>query len=601
MAKPESTVYLGREGTGQAQIFGREGNPFRAIMHRQEVKAAQEAAARVAAANAKKERDKKMFELLDVNPEETFQPFNQQVLDAAKAHRSKIIGYFDKGGDPTDVNFLLSNKQGWDQVNNIARKGKYVKDKISEVRDIIKNDPYMDAKYYNGKINDLYMDEYGNGKSLDEIDVQNIGSIMDDPGGFDRKKYAKDVMKDVKTNILNYIQQRKISEGLETRDTKVDIADFYEPDPNDPSGIKRNPDGTPVINVTPAFKQAFLANDYARRAFEQDAEELGLPVEDVIKQWIETDGPKPKVDTNVNISRDTEWYNDAIATARDGVSPKERPLYTRRWENINQAVNAFYNPDGTRRADPTPEAKVALGYLKKNMKMGGADVTDAVFVPANNTPGQTQIMGMTVNNSPNDRIVFKTEKGTRGWGKPMEINLADEGAGAELNSLFETAKTEGNVNISYDKLLKLNNANPSDVYKGRAGLQENNEEAKANENKTVAEWQKGKNLEGLANRGYDGKRIISAKKIKVEPGVWGTEWGSKYGIELTLETGDPLNPEAYATIPDDDYEGLAKVYRGEAGEPKPVETPRVTDQASYEKLPKGAEYIGPDGKKRRKN
>lgn len=568
-ATPESLVYFGQEGSGAARIFGREGNPFRAIQMRKQQKATEDAIKAAQQQKAKENLDKKVFDLITKSPDKTYQPFNPQILEAANKHRNTIQALADKGMDERQLtNFAI---QGWDEVNDQASQGKYVQEKLNGALETVKANPYLKngLQHYVSKFNEAIYNPDGSVKPVRETDPDAFDRIVnEDVTVFDRKAYAKDFMKDVKSNVLSFIEQRNITEGLETRDIKIKLPELiYTADPNDPSGIKRNPDGSPVINVTPDFRQAFLnQNPLARKAFEADAEKLGIPIDEVIKSWIETEGPKAEKDVSVQISRNPEWYFDSLQAAKYGVNPRELPLYTRRWQNINNAINAFTDRSGNRLDQPTPEAELALGYLKKNMKIGGGDVEDAVFVKGTNNPGMSQVAGMSVQNSPNDRIIFKVKKGTRGFGQPVEINLASPGAGAELNSMYETAKTEGKVNISFDKLLEMNNVKPDQVFQGREGLTQQNEQSKEQENTTVAKWQEGKGLDELAGRSFNGQRIASAQKIKVDPGVWG--WGAKYAIELSIDTGDPNNPVKYVNVPVDDYDQMAKIYRGEATGPK---------------------------------
>ncbi len=563
---PESLVYSGQEGTGAARIFGREGNPFKALMAKKQQAQQEEALKAAQAAKQREAVDKKVFDLITKSPEKTYQPFNDQILGLANRHRDNIQQLADKGLDERKLtNYAI---QGWDEVNSQARQGVFVQDKLNAALQTVSGNPYLKngLQHYVKEFNNAIYDEKGNVRNLNDVDPNTFDKyVNEDVTVFDRKAYAKDFMKDLKNNVLSYVEQRNLAEGLETRDIKLKIPELiYVADKNDPSGIKRNPDGSPVINVTPDFKQAFLEqNPLAKKAFEADAAKLGKPIDEIIKSWIETEGPKPEKDIQVQISRNPEWYFDNMQAAKFGVSPRELPLYTRRWQNINNAINAFTNQDGTRRDEPTPEAKVALGYLKNNMKVGGADVLDAIFVKGTNTPGTSQVMGMPVQNSPNDRIVFKTKQGARGFAQPHELNLADEGGGAVLNSMYETAKTEGKVNISFDKLLQMNDVKPSDVYQGRAGLTQQNEQSKEKENVSVAQWQEGKGLEELAGRSFNGQRIVTAQKIKTDPGTFG--WGAKYAIELQVDSGDPSNPIKYINVPVEDYEQLAGIYRGQSG------------------------------------
>jgi len=147
MDTPESIVYQGREGTGLAQVFGQPGDPLGQFQHNEAVKQRKAAEAAAAARQAKAERDKKQWNLMNVDPEKAYAPFNQQVLDAADQHRKMIGEYFEKGGDPDDPAFQRTVKAGWDAVNHKARQSNYVKDTIDETMKGIQANPYQIPEY----------------------------------------------------------------------------------------------------------------------------------------------------------------------------------------------------------------------------------------------------------------------------------------------------------------------------------------------------------------------------------------------------------------------------------------------------------------------
>ena len=583
MDTPESLVYRGQEGTGAAQIFGREGDPFKAIQIR---KADQERRAAIDEAKkerARQERNKKMMDLIMVDPDKTFQPFNDQVLSAAEKHRAAVVDYFEKGGNPDDPKFLSWNKKGWGEVNDKAARGKYIENEIKQTMEQIKASPYLNTDHYFPKLFDLYMDENGNGKNFDDVDINKIRNIFhDDPSGFNATKYTKDFMGALKENVFNWKKQKNIANGIETDDVQVKVrGGLYNPDPGTASGVEEDENGNPVINATNDFINAFTANENAGRYIDQIVQQTGQSRKAVIESLVKPQGAFAR-DVKTTTSRNPQWYYDALNASRGGISPEQVPLATNRWENLNNSINAFYNPDGSRRSEPTPEAKAALGYLKKNVKMGGGDVIDAQFVAGTNTPGNSSINGMTVENDPNDRIVFSVKSGNRP-AKPMTINLNDEGSIAELNGLFETAKTEGGAKFGVDQLLKFKGKNLSDLYANRAGLTAANEQAKAAENATVEKWVKAEEPDALVGRIHDGKRIKDVK-VNKKPGVLGFGGGPQ-SYDVQYEDG------SYGEIPLN-YEELSKVYKGESTSSQPT----VSSQEEYDKLPKGTKYMGPDGK-----
>jgi hypothetical protein len=568
----ESVVARGAEGTGAAQVF--HGNPLRGYFNIRASQAKAQAVKSAEEAKAKQERDKKMMEIISVSPEKTFQPFNEQVLAAANQHRKLGMEYLGKGGDPASPNFLMANQAGWEKVNDVARRGVYIKDKIDKTMSLIEKDPYLKAEYYYPKIFDQYMDPYGNGKPIDNIDVNKIENVYtEDPMGFDIGKYTKDFMGSLKENVFNWKKQKNTNMGLEADDVEVKVKGaLYTPDETTASGVREDANGNPIINATPDFVNSFTSNENAKRFIQKYADQNGMDVKQAIESFVSPQGGFQKQLRPI-YRTPSQWFMDYQNAARGGISPDKVPQATRRWENIHNVVNAFYDPDGNRMTSANPQARAALGYLKKNVKLGGGDVLDADIVPGSNAPGSTSIMGMNVPNNASDRVVFKVKFGTRGQAKPIDINLSDEGAGAQLNALFEQAKSEGKFNIGFDQLADWKGVNPSEMYKGREGMAQVNEQLKAMENETVDnKWLKGEGAEEFVGKIHNGKEIEDAKP-NVEPGVFGSGSGVLGMGGGTFKGWDVKYKDGtYGTINAERGE-LADVYKGLSTKKKSAASP----------------------------
>ncbi|HEY0771454.1 MAG TPA: hypothetical protein VGD31_14075, partial [Sphingobacteriaceae bacterium] len=286
--------------------------------------------------------------------------------------------------------------------------------------------------------------------------------------------------------------------------------------------------------------------------FEAVAAQQGKDLREVVRDQFQIAGGL-KQDKSASFSREPNWMFDYFNAASHGLKPNQVQQATNRAKKIESIINAIQD-DGK----ITPAAQAAVGALK-NTKYGDGDVIDVKLVPGNNTPGTIEpFEGSVITNDPNPRLVLKVKYSDRGLPKTEQVILSDEGAFETLNGLFESSPSEGKQSFSTDQLTSLMKYDLSKLYRGQRGVAEQNEADKATENKVVAEWQKGESLETLSGRYFEGKKILSAKRTKVDPGIFGL--GKKHVIELEF---DGPNGKEYKDIDEKDYESLAKIYRGE--------------------------------------
>jgi hypothetical protein len=565
---PESSVYRRVEGTGAAQIFGREGNPMGAFYRRKGDIERKKAIAAEQAKLDKEKRDKKMWDMINVDPEKAFQPFNQQVIDAADKHRARIVDYFEKGGNPEDPTFQRMAKKGWNEVNDLATRANYIKNTIDETQKVIKENPYLQQEYYFPKIWDMYMDEKGNGKPLDQVDPVSIQNIYTaDPMGFNEKKYMDDYMKGLNENMTSYVQQTATNNGILTEDIETKWkGNLYTPDESSPLGVKTDAEGKPLLNVTPELVNSFLNSDNAKRYYEAIAGQEGKDLRSIVTDRFSVNSGGLKRDVKPSFSRDANWYYDYMNSNGSGIDPKKVPIATRRIENITSLINAFTTGDKA-----TPQAEAALGYIANNTKFGDGHVVGAKLVKGTNSPGTTEIMpGVVVTNNPNDRLVLQVKYSDRGLPKVQEVNLNDPSAFASLNSLYETAESEGGNSFGVDQLFALKKIDPSKIYKGRENLVADNEASKQAEDalmNTIVNSPEGNEIPEVVGRYADGKKITSARKIISEPGwspgIWGKPWGQKEAIEIGVQGED--GNVSYRKVNDEE---LRQIIRGEGAPQK---------------------------------
>lgn len=542
---PESSVFLGREGTGAAQVFGREGDPFRGLLRRRQDDARMAQIRAVQEQKAKEARDKKTWELINVDPEKAWAPFNQQVVDQAGQLRQSIMQQLEQNPSlANDPGFQMKVKQGWNQVNDAAVQSNYVKDKIDQVRQVIKDNPYLDTQYYHRKLNDLVY----NGtqpKPLGQVDLDAIDNVyVNDPAGFNKKKYMDDFMKNIEENVFNYQKSLLINGGLSTENVKEKIkGELYTPDPTTKSGVMEDENGRPIINATPELVNSVLSNENADRAFNLESERTGIPVKQLIESMVRPQGAFSK-EVNNQFHQNPEWYYDYQHGKQWGISPKDAPFISRFWDNGTALVNAFQDENGNRLTTPSDRAKEALGYIKKNAKISGASVLDAMLLPGTNEPGVTEAMGMKkVPNDPNDRIVFKVKEGTgaNARTKPYVINLNDEGAMAEIFGIFKGSSSGEMKKYNFDQVAGFLEKDPSSVYQGQRVTEEERNAMAEKQNQQIKNWTEFKDLNQLVGKSVPS---LGNKRLKT---VYSTTnlIGNKNGLifEFSDGTKKEIDPE----------------------------------------------------------
>lgn len=534
----ESSVHRGIEGTGEAIVYGQPGNPMRAFLARkqsvereQAIKAQQEQIAREA-------RNKKMTDILAVDPEKAFEPFDNQVMDAMKGYRSKVQDFFAKGGNPDTPSFKVWNQNEQDKVNNIARRSQFLKQVITSTQDDINKNPYLKSDYYNPKIWDMYMDHNGKGLPLDSIDPEKIKSIYQhDPMGFNDAKYVKDYMDGLNENMTSYVTQKAQNNGILTDATSAKWkGDVYVPDNNSDIGVKKGPDGKPLVHVTPSLVQSFTNSSTAGNFYKRIAEERGLPIEQVIAEKV----GGLQIQHHPSFSRESNWMND-------GWKPQDVQTADNTFKTIGHIVNAFTGADGKPVSEANPKAREAIGHLAKNLPIGGGKSVGAELVRGTNKPGKDVHMGVKTNNSPNDRLLIKVLNG-KGIAHNEEIDLTDEGAVATLFDNLKDAGYMGKSNIAFDAAAEKLNVNPSKLWKGREYQAVNQKAQQA----MVNDWSAGKSgtVNDFIDRQVDGKRITHAKQDL-------SMMGNIKGYELTLDDGSTK----YVTK--DDYDTFTDIARSD--------------------------------------
>lgn len=514
---PQNTVYQGREGTGQAQIFGREGNPFGAVRarmldidRRQAIQAEKDRL-------MKADRDKKLIEAMNVDPEKTYAPFNQQVLEAANAHRQRVTDYFNNGGDPNNVNFSAWNKKQWNQINDLARRGTYIQDIVRGVEADVDKNPYLkgNKEAIMKKVWDTYLNPDGTAKKFDQINEKEIMNIPNNPEFYDLQKYFDEFASNAKEHTYAWVKRINGALGQEVDDVKLKASPFYTPDQNDPMGVKTK-NGVPVINVTDSMIHSFIDGDPIRReAVQIGAAKSGLSVREYVTGMLQNSVRNKGAGIDLDVRPVSKFYPSNY-TDTSGIKRNDAPLYQERMKTVGSVLNAFWNSDGTRREEPTQESIAALSQIARNTKVGDGEVLEASYVKGTTDPGMTEKFGKKLKNSPEDRIVFNVKFSDRGSTKLHEIPLNQLQGGA-INSLFETSKAQGGKKVNWDAALRMNDESGGAFYSPYADPKfDNNARAQSQANQ-VTRWKNFEDLESMENRVINGKKI---SKVEKNPKRW---------------------------------------------------------------------------------
>lgn len=534
---PESLVFRGHEGSGAAQVFG---HPYDVVGMYRQGEAEKRRRADIQAAmqyQQRQARDKKIGDLLLTNPEKTFEPFNKQIIGDAEQHRQSLVKMFDEGVNPDSAAFKAYNTKKWEDINDKARRGNFIKSQIALKRqEIASNKKYLDTDLLDSKLNDTYMDHEGNGHPLEKVDMNAIDKVVDNnPEAFKADAYADDFLKNLGDKVFNYNQQMRDSEGVTTKDVDIKMKkDIYQPDPNAVDGIKRDPrTGNPIINITPEVIRGFKSDRYAGNYVNHIANTTGKSEKEVIEDIL-----SPKLDVDKKQTMNFKFNPGSYRNAY-GLKQGEEQKATRRLQNVSTLADAFVDDEGYLSDKPNKKAEELLGYLKGNAKFGAADIVDAHLVKGDSESGTQDINGVRVDNKPYDRIILTTKQGVRGRPKVQEIDLSNKrSATAELNSVFETAKTEGGFRVGHDILRNLDEEKFGNQYlssnrKIREGTMD--EKAMLNE---VTKWGHGENLNTLVGKKLDDKKIIGVSHRKALLGSDYLEIKTADGEITKIKTGD---------------------------------------------------------------
>ncbi len=524
MAEAPGTVFHGRVGTGAAQVLGAPGDPvgaYRGHLHRQEAMRIMGERQKV---EQKRNREQAFKEILAEDPEATWQPFNQQVVDAYESKiRQPTINAYESGIDPNSFAFRTRLDKAFDEVNAIARKGNYIKETVNAALKNLKDNDLLDFDYYLEKINDVYLNPDGSAKPYEDINADDIAQLMlNDTGGFKIGDYANNFMDNLSANVIEYKRERNNAMGVKTDIEKIKSL-LYVPEEGSENGVKMGPDGRPEINVTDEVVEGFKADRFARRFIQEEAKRTGESERNVIAKYV-----APHAFVEKTLRSNIVKANVGSGGSGDG---ELVPFMNRRVEQLNEIKNAFYDQQGNRLEQPTENAQKVLGSLIGSTFAG--DRIDAARL----------VRG--TDEDPRDRIELDLIIGSRVGGRDTKetkvIDLTDPKAAAEINGILNDAITEGEKKFRSfswaNQLEPFIAANPGS-FVARGG------EGPAVDNEQIQKWQAGEELGKLKGKTFKGKVIKDAK--------W-NDGGNEAFVDILFEDGSAENVQS------SDYESFVEM------------------------------------------
>jgi len=254
-------VFRGAEGTGAAQIFGREGNPLKALA---QVKA-NEANQATLLQKRKEARDKKMADLAEWAPDERWAPFDEQVRTMAEDLMGWEVEQIQAGADTSDVGFTRQVKSLQNKANLVASKSNHMKTVFDDVRKTYtegdKKD-YFQTKHYDELLNDVFMDENGNGNPIDQINLDDARSILDDPEGYNITAITNDFIAELPEKSKEFYSglATKLGQGFEQSKFMTKVLQFA-PD----GSLEFDDNNQPVLRLAPEVIREAMNNDLLGR------------------------------------------------------------------------------------------------------------------------------------------------------------------------------------------------------------------------------------------------------------------------------------------------------------------------------------------------
>ena len=457
METANESVYLGREGTGAAQILGSPINVWGQVFAQQRQKTNDAARARKEQAEMAKLRDKQVsdFESGISGKFKTYPWFAERVQQLVTERvRRPYKDVYEVTQDPQLAKKSID--EGMYEVMRIAERGNAIGEASKILKDQLSKDKYVDQKIANAYINDTLFPT----DNPDDSDLENATAITSHPRIFNASAYLQDWSNKFKEQKVDIVGET-YSSGLGlVRDKTTQTVKFVK-------GV--NPDGSLIPGVSEETKDITLASnpnigdrflwDYVaktrnlderldRKEIDQEFEKIrDNPPPEAIKYV------RDKVEEGLLVSQkqETRFSSDRLGQFPSNASAAKGRAKTEDIIERDRIIQAVQTPFGAMGEldEARPET---LQFAKQFIggKFGGMPIEDVEVVKA----GKKSAFDNTTKNY--DRYVFKVTEGkvsgeANTTTREMDLTKGDYGF---WNTLLNT--TPGNKKIDIGDLTKQN-------------------------------------------------------------------------------------------------------------------------------------------------
>lgn len=245
---------------GKAGIFGGNINPLQLFIQNQ---AGRERAAEAQRQQAIKQRDEVIKDYMKFNPEKVWEPFYEEVNRAVQTKvRDFASNALMSGVSPSALIPKLEKEKG--DINTLVNKINWVKSVYTDMNKRIDEDDYLKPDYYKSKLND-YIFNGMQAKPYQEINLDGVEGMFNDPRGYNIDKIITDFMKELPTKINTHYSEYwdKLGQKYDIQETGTKLGFEYVTGPDGQKKVVIDTrTGTPKINMTDDVYTQALGNEY---------------------------------------------------------------------------------------------------------------------------------------------------------------------------------------------------------------------------------------------------------------------------------------------------------------------------------------------------
>jgi hypothetical protein len=213
------------------------------------------------------DRDEKLANQLKYNPKEIAAPF-QAEQDAKYAGPGGLLEQRAKILQNHIYDPAHPERQKYDaMVNELEQNSQRGKDAMAAYQNTsaaIQKDPYLKQEQAQSAANDILHDENGTSRlPINQVNPQEFSKVLNDPEHFNLQPYGQATAKEITPDVRTFLHEERSMGGKRIDENHVKTL-FHEYDDN--GNLKKDPEGNPIIAITPATKQVFYNKDPRAKA-----------------------------------------------------------------------------------------------------------------------------------------------------------------------------------------------------------------------------------------------------------------------------------------------------------------------------------------------